>query len=99
MANSSRQVLQTYSEICGFCVIKYKEFQKKSMRRTSEVLAKSLEIVFDELPKPFSSRNINNNFSVPLFLDSEPLLEQSKEINNQGMKVNRVFKSHYKREI
>ena len=45
---------------------------------------------------PPTSRHINNILKVYLFLDSEPQLGKSKELNNQGMiaEAKRVFKSH-----
>ena len=39
-------------------------------------------------------RNIKDNLSVYLFLDSEPRLGKSKEFNNQRVKVNKAFKSY-----
>ena len=49
MASSVRKVLQTYSEICIFCcVIQYIESKKQPVGSVNEVLAESLETVFDE---------------------------------------------------
>ena len=52
MASSLRQVSHTYSEyseICIFCsVIQYKDSKKQPVGSVHEVLAESLETVFDE---------------------------------------------------
>ena len=49
MDSSLRQVLLTYSEICIFCsAIQYIVCKKQPMGSTHEVLAESLETVFDE---------------------------------------------------
>ena len=49
MASSFRQVLQTYSEICIFCsVIQYIVPKKQPVGSAHEVLAESLETVFDD---------------------------------------------------
>ena len=49
MASSLRQVLQTYSEICIFCsAIQYIVSKKQPVGSAHEVLAESLETVFDE---------------------------------------------------
>ena len=49
MANSLRNVLQTYSEIWIFCVIQYMDFQKQSMGSALKLLGKSLKTVLDEV--------------------------------------------------
>ena len=49
MAIFLRQVFQTYSEICIFCsVIQYIRTKKQPVGSVHEVLAESLETVFDE---------------------------------------------------
>ena len=49
MARSLRKVLQTYSEICNFCsAIQYIVSKKQPVGSAHEVLAESLETVFDE---------------------------------------------------
>ena len=49
MAGSLRQVLHTYSEICIFCsAIQYIVSKKQPVVSAHEVLAESLETVFDE---------------------------------------------------
>ena len=49
MVSSLRQVLQTYSQIDIFCsVIQYIESIKQPVESAHEVLAESLENVFDE---------------------------------------------------
>ena len=45
MANSSRKVLETYSEIWIFCVIQYPDFQKQSVGVVLKVLGKSLTVL------------------------------------------------------
>ena len=49
MANSSRKVLQNYSEMCIFCVIKYIGFHKQSVGGALKVLGKSLKTALDEV--------------------------------------------------
>ena len=49
MVSSLRHVLQTYSEICIFCsVIQYIVSEKQPLGSEQDVLAESLEDVFDE---------------------------------------------------
>ena len=40
-------------------------------------------------------RDINQSFSAYLFFHFEPKLGKSKELNDQGMKTDRAFKSYY----
>ena len=50
MANCSRKVLQTHSEICIFCgVIKYIDSQTLLVGGDLKVLGKSLKIVLDKV--------------------------------------------------
>ena len=74
MANSLRNVLPTYSEICIFCVIQYIKFQKQSMEGALKVLGKSLKTVLDEV------RFILNlySFALPLSAPGKPLLPACK---------------------
>ena len=49
MASSFRQILQIYSEICIFCsAIQYIVSKKQPVGNAHEVLAESLETVFDD---------------------------------------------------
>ena len=48
-ANSSRKVLQKYSEIYSFCVIQYIGFQKQSVGGALKVLGKPLKTVLGEV--------------------------------------------------
>ena len=49
MANSLRQILQTYSETCNFYVIQYIGIQKQSVGNVLKVLLKSLKTFFVEI--------------------------------------------------
>ena len=49
IANSPRNVLQTYSEICLSCVIQHIYFQKQSVEGAIKMLGKSLKTVLDEV--------------------------------------------------
>ena len=50
MASSLSQVLQRYLEICNFCsAIQYIASKKQAVGSAHEVLAESLETVFDEV--------------------------------------------------
>ena len=46
MANSLRNVLQTYWETCIVCVIQYRDFLKQSMGGALKTLGKSLKSSF-----------------------------------------------------
>ena len=49
MADSLRKTLQTYSEICTFCVTQYIDFLKQSVGGALKLLGKSLKIILDEV--------------------------------------------------
>ena len=49
MADSLRKTLQTYSEICTFCVMQYIDFLKQSVGGALKLLGKSLKIISDEV--------------------------------------------------
>ena len=49
MADSLRKTLQTYSEICTFCVMQYIDFLKQSVGGALKLLGKSLKIILDEV--------------------------------------------------
>ena len=49
--NSLRQVMQTYSEICIFCVLQKKIFQKQSANIDFKVPGKSCDEIDDDVMK------------------------------------------------
>ena len=49
VAKSFRQVFQTNSKTCFFCVIQYIDIQKQSLGSAVKVFVKSLKIAFDEV--------------------------------------------------
>ena len=86
MASSLRQVLQTYSEICIFCsAIQYIVSKKQPVGSAHEVLAESLETVFDD--EAHFIVNLHN-FLQPLalprhpFPPNEPFLPHPPRQNN-----------------
>ena len=75
MASSLRQVLQTYSEICIFCsAIQYIVSKKQPVGSAHEVLAESLETVFDD--EAHFIVNLHN-FLQPLALPRHPFPQMS----------------------
>ena len=86
MASYFRQVLQTYSEICFFySAIQYIVSKKQPVGSTHEVLAESLETVFDDLAHFIVNLH---NFLQPLafprhpFPPNEPFLPHAPRQNN-----------------
>ena len=49
VVNSLRKDLYTYSKTCIFCLIRYIDFQKQSVRSDLQVLVKSFKSVFEEV--------------------------------------------------
>ena len=77
MASSLRQVLQTYSEICIFCsAIQYIVSKKQPVGSAHEVLAESLETVFDEAHFIVNLHNFLQPLTLPkhTFPPSEPFV-------------------------
>ena len=86
MDSSCRQVLQTYSEICIFCsAIQYTVSKKQPVGRAHEVLAESLEIVFnDEAHFTVNLHNFLQHLALPRhsFPPNEPFLPLPPRQNN-----------------
>ena len=85
MASSLSQVLQRYLEICNFCsAIQYIVSKKQAVGSAHEVLAESLETVFDEVHFIVNLHNFLQPLALPrhTFLPSEPFDPHPPSQNN-----------------